>query len=774
MIELNININHLTKMEEKQVKRLKIYSLAVMLLCCIFGFTGCKEQSNIINSSEEINVTTGMGRYVEHEIEVPSQVEEGKLFVNQYGNICLFSKDTCEWIVYSEDYQTYDVINLKNTWNIGEADCLQIACSPSGEYVMEVLDEARFGSNDGIRNAGLLYLKENGDVQEIPILAESEYVKFKYIDFSSDGKLYGCDYAGHVYEISIETGKAEIIFSGSFEIMGFNVISDYIVATDRKHIYFYEMETETLLDTATVLDEFLQKQNLSPEEAGNEGVLYLFAQGEEGTIYIATINGLYRYIIGGETIEQLIKGNITQLDSPAFHMNSLICDDEGDFLVLFEEGKMLHYTFDETVPSVPEKTLCVYSLEDNETIRQAIKVYQAGNPNVLVEYEVGMEDKSITYEDAIKQLNVKILSEDAPDIIVLDGMSISTYVEKGILMDISNYQQEILGESGILENISNFYDTGNETYVMAAKFGLPILIMENESVAQGLNNLTDLKELTLETQQQLTDSQILGLYTAQEVIDTCMLTVGNNILTEENISEEALREMLTNAKDIYDSELSTLTETDIAYHMDDIQYDQSMYLNPIGSVLNIIVDVSKISLNKVSCFQMEFNAVNSMQPFKENSGYQFGLGEDEGLFFPTCILGICAGTDMEAEAVTFMKCLFSDSVQAVELGDGFSVCESVLEDHYNKGMDEVDDFLGAASCVDPDTLGVFVLEIYGPDTEASNAFDTYVHQLSMPFYMDKITEENITETGIAYLEGNMTLDEAVELIMERTELRLEE
>ena len=50
-------------------------------------------------------------------------------------------------------------------------------------------------------------------------------------------------------------------------------------------------------------------------------------------------------------------------------------------------------------------------------------------------------EDGVTAEDAVKALNTELLAGNVPDVLVLDGLPADSYIEKGILADISEVVQ---------------------------------------------------------------------------------------------------------------------------------------------------------------------------------------------------------------------------------------------------------------------------------------------------------------------------------------------
>ncbi len=67
-----------------------------------------------------------------------------------------------------------------------------------------------------------------------------------------------------------------------------------------------------------------------------------------------------------------------------------------------------------------------------------------------------MRANGVTANDAVKNLNTQLLAGKGPDMILLNGMPADAYIEKGILMDLSDFVAELPGNyfEGIFKRIS--------------------------------------------------------------------------------------------------------------------------------------------------------------------------------------------------------------------------------------------------------------------------------------------------------------------------------
>ena len=120
--------------------------------------------------------------------------------------------------------------------------------------------------------------------------------------------------------------------------------------------------------------------------------LYFF-MGEENILYLAGKNGLHRHVIGGNAIEQVIDGKLSVFNNPSFALRGMTALDNREFLALFSGGAVVKFTYNPDIPTVPAKKLKVYSLKENNTVLQAVTLYQ------MARHKRGCSEKSEHKDD---------------------------------------------------------------------------------------------------------------------------------------------------------------------------------------------------------------------------------------------------------------------------------------------------------------------------------------------------------------------------------------
>lgn len=137
-------------------------------------------------------------------------------------------------------------------------------------------------------------------------------------------------------------------------------------------------------------------------------------------VYLASESGIYSHVSGGSVMEQLADGALFTLGEPTRIPVAMLVGENGSFLIGYEDGLICSYVYDPDMPAVPEKQLNVYSLRDNASVRGAIASFRKKHPDVYVKLEIGMNgEDGVTANDAVKNLNTRLLANEGPDILLL-------------------------------------------------------------------------------------------------------------------------------------------------------------------------------------------------------------------------------------------------------------------------------------------------------------------------------------------------------------------
>ena len=422
----------------------KVRVLLFIMVCVMCAaFSGC-------GGSQEEEIP--MGRYADREVKLPPGTFD-YMHPCPDGSYYLYGLDTELTYVDAQggskakDRGWEKNANIHVKYEVGVADNGAAVFAYAPRFWNDEELEARWLSGDICYL--YFYVDEKGEKHALEPHGEG-YQKGTNLNtfaFSPEGELYAAsDHA--VYRVNVETGEVESLFATEKQVKSMVFTGDVMLAADDGKAYFYDRAEGKLLDGNGALDVFL-----SSHSTGGL-VMALGDRENEQVLYMGCRTGLYRYIWGGSVIEQIADGQMTALGDTQRSPRALQVLDNGAFRVMFSGNYMVEMYYDETLPARPAKELTVYSLEENGWIRYAGQLFQKEHPDVLVRYETGMDgDNAVSREDALRNLNTRLLAGDVPDVIVMDQMDIEQYADKGVLRELDGILQPYLDDGILYQNI---------------------------------------------------------------------------------------------------------------------------------------------------------------------------------------------------------------------------------------------------------------------------------------------------------------------------------
>lgn len=502
----------------KKKGRIMLY---IMICAMCAAFWGCGDQE------EEIP----MGRYADREVELPPGTFE-YMHPCPDGSYYLYGMDTELTYVDAQGESK----GKDRSWESNANIHVKYAVGVSDEGASVFAYTPRFWNDEEMEALWIAgdirylyyYVDEKGQKQALEPHGEG-YEKATNLNtfaFSPEGELYAAsDHA--VYRVNVGNGEVESLFATGEQVKSIVFGGDVMLAADDGKAYFYDRAEGKLLGGSSVLDEFLSSHstgglvlavsdkdmqgNVMPDSSKNDGDGGADApadsegggasgagMGDDGgnaqILYMACRTGLYRYIWGGSVIEQIADGQMTALGDTQRSPRAMQALDNGAFRVLFDGNYMVEMYYDETLPARPAKELTVYSLEENGWIRYAGQLFQKEHPDVLVRYETGMDgDNAVSREDALKNLNTRLLAGEAPDVIVMDRMDIEQYADKGVLRELDGILQPYLDDGILYRNIVEGMrmTEKNKIYSVPMMVYLPLWLGE-KTYLEGEDSLEDI------------------------------------------------------------------------------------------------------------------------------------------------------------------------------------------------------------------------------------------------------------------------------------------
>ena len=755
---------------KKQLKKAITFMLAGSMCISMLGCAG-NTNANTSEQKEEGTTATGMGRYVDKTVLDRDELSIlGKLQRLSDGSLIYFNSLAGKY-VSTDNGDTWNMEEIEGLSELiqNQEECFiqDVAISKEGAILVVCVSSENV-ENDTIMETGevkYILFEPDGTQKELEIeLPVSVYQRNH--TFDDNGRLIVSTMDTPIYEINIEDGSTSTLLNANDVIMSAQCQNNIMLCVAYNDIYVYDMENKTQIED-TVLSDFIKNTYGSLMSSDFLSYNYYAFLGEENVVYIAGKEGLHRHVIGGSSVEQIIDGNLSSLGDPSKYVVSAQMVDNQEFLVQYSDSmRLVKFEYDPNIPTVPSNSLTVYSLTDNETIHQAISTFQTSNPDIYIEYEIGMAEDGLTRDDALKNLSTRFVDGSGPDVLVMDDMPLESYVDKGILLDISDSISQIENEDELFTNIVEPFYQENSLYVIPAEFQLPV-IAEDKNVKSEIANYTEIADYIELLREKNPGKDILGAYLPSDVMNKFSNVCAPSWKNENGeINEEKIKAFLSDSKRIYEVQMNGLQEesafsnglfTDL---LNDTEYVTKNEQLMSGAIASINDFAYAMSVQRVAGF--ENTEVNTMH------------GQSSNVYLPKTMVGINAATKNQEEAISFLQTLLGNEVQT-QLHAGFPVNQAAFEACTvidEKYLDEDGSYMVVST--NDEEGNIFSWNIYWPDENQIQTLKNWITQASTPYIQDSVLEEAVSVESSKYLTGEQDIDTTLEHIMNKIAIYMAE
>ena len=386
-------------------------------------------------------------------------------------------------------------------------------------------------------------------------------------------------------------------------------------------------------------------------------------------------------------------------------------------------------------------------------------------------------DMSVSQKQTVEI--VKVLFRGA-DILILDGISSETYAEQGMLEDLSG----ILKEAGLLDNIESAYTKEDGSiYEMPVKFGIPMIEGNKEDV-QEVTDLASLADVLTKHKDEygLTSESIYKLPLLYSMYPQALLEkLADNssaawMKKDGTLDEEKIKVFLEQSERIYQAGKDAMDELKAAYPQAFDDSGQPVYerAGSISGETAVLLSHNCIFALGDIFSPLDFAFVNSMEEIDTSLSYALWNGQMANCFIPVSRIGISSRASQKAAAEKFVEYLFSEEGQMLSREDGFPVVEAVYngEDYWNQG--EAGNVLVTGGSSNSENGQELVYSIKVPSADKVNELKQLGKMLTTPVLDNTIITSAVCENGVRYLNGEISLDEAVNAVMQQVNLYLAE
>ncbi|MDE7179513.1 MAG: hypothetical protein K2O59_17080 [Lachnospiraceae bacterium] len=808
---------------KKSQKRAVILWLAGVLAVSLVGCGKAGDDGAASKSGDGSGDSEAMGRYVETMIDVDTgeimdlqELSDGRL---------VLLEDGAEGRWTSEDGGVTWKPDALPGWDefvhgkyvggniVGGHYIYDMKAAPDGSVAILYRSYESMGveeeTGDGEEESADDKAEENNTIKDIPeidagiwlIPAQGEEKQIELPDeelprclcFSEDGsRFFAATFGEKIYEIDREAGTAKFFLQADFTPDVFCVWENYMALKDElSGVAMYQLDTSEQIED-NVITNFV-KENCMVNDQTKDHVsesTYSIFPAEEEALYLVCSKGVYRHVIGGTVMEQVINGGLTSLIDPMKHVVKMIRTAAEGFIAAFAEGKLSAFVYDPNISTVLSQSFTAYSLTESDILRQAIIRYQGEHPDVYVEYKVGMdEDGGTTREDAVKKLNTEIMAGKGPDFLLLDGLPAHSYEEKGVLADLTPYLAELEKEEKLLANIKESFTKDGKICMMPAAVTLSMYMTDQEKMTN-VSDLSSLADITERLRSEHPGEGIMETYSQEMLIDNLMPVSAPLWFTEAGqLNEEELTTYLKQAKRIYAACMEGLPEKLLKQYQQrekdwvTSSHEVSAYNDLQGGAIQIVAGNEKMTLGELkNAYNYAFvNSINKEWNGENGRNCRVALtpGSAKDSFRPYALMGINAASEKTELASGLLREALSGEMQKLIYPTGFPVNEAALKIYLASmgGMLSDTDKPGepcAGYGLTNDDGTVIVVSICVPTEQETQELYDILSSVRTPYLSDAVVEDAVREAGQKYLDGKCSLEDAVELVQEKIAIYMAE
>jgi ABC-type glycerol-3-phosphate transport system substrate-binding protein len=348
-------------------------------------------------------------------------------------------------------------------------------------------------------------------------------------------------------------------------------------------------------------------------------------------------------------------------------------------------------------------------------------------------------------EDYIRALNTELLAGSGYDILVLDGLPADSFIEKGILSDLSDLLQPMIDEGVLHKNIMDNYIKNRKIYSVPARFGINVLFGKTADT----KNLTIIKTLADYATDNMADS-LFGSMTLEDLIDTFAPYQLNEILNSDGtINRDNLINTLNTLKQIGDN-CSIVAE-----------YSEEE--GPGNSIWNL-------STNATLCLNTPKSFLDAIFPFGMTAHADGYYTSFENSFTPSCELGIISKSKQNALSKEFIRMVLSEDIQIIDLYDGFPVNSQALTN--SSLQDRSNHSVGVSSTNEDGSVSMLTLEALNKEQteDVVNICSTVTKKVTVNEYITAAIKAKAKD----FFNGGQSAPDAADAIIEELNVYLSE
>lgn len=519
----------------------------------------------------------------------------------------------------------------------------------------------------------------------------------------------------------------------------------YITAGDLGFLA-YDMETGKELETI-------------PYQTGDSDAEGSLAAGEGDDIYLCNAAGIHHMALGGTMWETIVDGSLNSLSLPGIRISKMCVGKNNDFFVWYEKDEnpvLAHYVYDPDTISVPTSTLTVYGLDLSEKylIRQGAIRFQMENPDIRVEVIDGRRQmEGMMDADIIRSLNEELLTGAGADVLVLDGLPGKSYIEKGILEDMSELLAPFTESGEIYRNLTgHFRRSDGSVYEVPVRVLFPVVYGEAGATAS-LSSL----QAYLEYQESPGAGSISGKTVYENILRRLAFLYDQELWDDDGkLKEEELTDLLEAAM-----RTGEHSGARVLYPEDED--------NGAGKRYNLVAENGFTTPDHLGIMAGDNQASLELPREMAEMSLSFAVMREKGYplqsvnhtFYPEERVAINRNSRQKETAERFVTFLLSEQIQGEDVEDGFPVTRAGVERWKQRKI--------VMSYGTGSWDGLMIYGDYPTESERKLLLDM-IPDLDNPVVPDPTVLSIMAEESEGYFSGTQDLPAAVKAIISKVTL----
>ncbi len=529
------------------------------------------------------------------------------------------------------------------------------------------------------------------------------------------------------------------------------VSGETLVAMSREKLTQYDAQSGEKLNTADI----------------NTNSAAQVAAGPDGAAYIMDNNGLYTVKPTDSQPTRLMDPLGTLIGDPSNGLTGIAVMKDGTVVALIMGGgslgggksvqiggkvlsSLVAYRYTDTANLTAKQDFTITSLYDSAKLRKVANDFQRLHPelSVKLQTQLAKNDES-PVEDRIRTLNTDLLAGKGGDVLILDGLPVEKYAQRGILKDLTGLLKDIVFLPGIRDGSTA---ADGKLYAMPAQFSVG-LMWGNASTTNAIKTLQDLPSLPIAPGQTLLhprtyEEWLRMFYPASE-------SQFRNESGQLQFDSPAFESFLETLYQLYINQ-GDVPEERLGPGKGGMVPDEIFAMVNGSTVLFPSLFLSLMEMN--IAYTISGGEESGFLPVPSLNGTGYG-------YTPSLMAGINANSKNQALAEEFVLSLYSPDIQELDQMEGLPTVAASLDKQFADALTRSQG--GKKMMMAFSIDGSNPINLKQPDEAVLNTLRTLCDTLNVPVRADETLLGFIIEETEAFFAGSITAQEAAQAVQQR-------